>query len=405
VQGRGETIRSLLSGVRRCFVFALLGLTSEAVAQSGAWETRAPMPTPRTLHALAAVNGKLYAVGGGFNLTVEAYDPVTDSWTTRASMPGPPRNQFASAVFNGKIYVIGGVVPPNIPLSLVQVYDPAADTWTTKANMPTPRWGHGVAVVNGELYAIAGSNDFGYPPLVEKYNPTTDSWTTIAGSLMPTQRQDFATAVLDGKIYTIGGFIGHTVVEVYDPATNSWSTKASIPTGKYYFGAVTLGNKIYAIGGSVGMSPTLAENHVYDPVANAWTALSSMPTARGGHGVEVMGGVIHVVGGTPEMVTQLGTHEVFSPILTPQQAIQNLISLLSGLGLAKGLQTSLAAPLNQALAILNDGNPNNDAAVCGKLGAFLNQLGAKDKGAQITAAQAAALRQSAEIAKTSLSCQ
>src|SRR2546430_17672907 len=47
-----------------------------------------------TLFRSGAINGKLYAVGGESNIptptivgSVEAYDPVTDLWTTKAAMP------------------------------------------------------------------------------------------------------------------------------------------------------------------------------------------------------------------------------------------------------------------------------------------------------------------------------
>ena len=41
--------------------------------------------------------------------TVEEYDPATNSWRARSSMP-TPRNHATSGVVNGKIYVIGGRV-------------------------------------------------------------------------------------------------------------------------------------------------------------------------------------------------------------------------------------------------------------------------------------------------------
>jgi hypothetical protein len=52
------------------------------------------MIPPRDLLAVTAVNGRLYAIGGrhdgsyAANLAVnEAYDPATDHWEARASMP------------------------------------------------------------------------------------------------------------------------------------------------------------------------------------------------------------------------------------------------------------------------------------------------------------------------------
>lgn len=59
------------------------------------WRTRASMPTPRLEAGAAVINGKVYVVGGfsGSALTTtEAYDPATDTWTTRADMPTARRS-------------------------------------------------------------------------------------------------------------------------------------------------------------------------------------------------------------------------------------------------------------------------------------------------------------------------
>src|SRR5579863_2703346 len=54
----------------------------------GTWSTKASLPAATDSLAAGVVNGILYAVGGSngavmFN-AVEAYDPSTDSWTTKA---------------------------------------------------------------------------------------------------------------------------------------------------------------------------------------------------------------------------------------------------------------------------------------------------------------------------------
>ena len=52
----------------------------------------APMPTARTYHMTAEVDNKIYAIGGysftgGYLKVVEEYNPSTNTWTTKASMP------------------------------------------------------------------------------------------------------------------------------------------------------------------------------------------------------------------------------------------------------------------------------------------------------------------------------
>ncbi|MEW6609216.1 MAG: kelch repeat-containing protein [bacterium] len=78
-------------------------------------------------------------------------------------------------------------------------------------------------------------------------------WKTKAP--MPTARDSLAAAVLNGKIYAIGGQEGEggkklNVVEEFDPSigpNGTWTTKAPMPTGRYFLAAATLNGKIYAM--------------------------------------------------------------------------------------------------------------------------------------------------------------
>ena len=77
---------------------------------------------------------------------------------------------------------------------------------------------------------------------------------------------------------------------------------------------------------------------------------------------------------------------------------------VDSLSLSNGVANSLAASLNQATALLSDGYPNNDAAVCGNLTAFINKVDAKEQNGQLTTTQADQLRQAAETIKATLGC-
>jgi hypothetical protein len=57
----------------------------------------------------------------------------------------------------------------------------------------------------------------------EKYDPRTNTWTEIPR--MRTGRSSFATAVMDDKIFAIGGFSVHgstSTVEYFDKRANKW---------------------------------------------------------------------------------------------------------------------------------------------------------------------------------------
>lgn len=141
------------------------------------WTARAPMPTARwSLAVVGAPNGKVYALGGyglsgglasgvynpaGFLGTVEEYDPSSDTWTAKASMPTPRAYLTAVAAPDGKIYAIGGFSGPNRTdpsgyLATVEVYDPSTDTWSSGTDLSVARAGLGAAAVGETLYAIGG---------------------------------------------------------------------------------------------------------------------------------------------------------------------------------------------------------------------------------------------------------
>ena len=59
--------------------------------QTNAWTALAPMSTPRSLFAMAAVQGRIYAAGGyagtyGALATAEAFDPHQNRWEAVSPM-------------------------------------------------------------------------------------------------------------------------------------------------------------------------------------------------------------------------------------------------------------------------------------------------------------------------------
>lgn len=173
----------------------------------------------------------------------------------------------------------------------------AGNSWEEKAPMPTGRGYLGVAVVNEKIYAIGGGGSIG---INEVYDPVADNWTTK--SSMPNPTQSFGIAACKGKIYCIGGISSDSTGanRVYDPANNSWETKTSMPTGRYGLLANAVNGKIYCMGGvkllgyNQGVEP-LNVTEVYDPSSNTWTTKSPMPSPEG-YVSAVVDNKIYVIG-------------------------------------------------------------------------------------------------------------
>jgi len=138
---------------------------------------------------------------------VEAYNPVTDQWSRKASLPLSAI--CWSAVLGDKIYSLGWFVACGATFCAqagVYEYDPANDTWAKKADMPTTRTCTSAIAVNDRIYVIGGElggNRIIAVPNVEIYNCNTDKWEQ--GVDLPNARAFQVASVIDGKIYIIGG--------------------------------------------------------------------------------------------------------------------------------------------------------------------------------------------------------
>jgi N-acetylneuraminic acid mutarotase len=174
-----------------------------------------------------------------------------------------------------------------------------AQSWTAMASMPTARTGHVVAMVNNKLYAIGGQLINGTAlNAVEVYDLSTNSWATKAA--LPTARANAAAAVVNGKIYVIGGNTSSgtslKTTEEYDPATNTWTTKTQMPTARTFVAAAAVSNKIYVLGGATSVA-ALKTNEEYDPATNSWTSKTQMATARLFASAQAVNGKVYVLGG------------------------------------------------------------------------------------------------------------
>jgi hypothetical protein len=272
--------------------------------QSGFWASIPPMPTARQEVGVAAVEGRVYVVGG-FDAsgtgrdTLEIFDTRTGQWQAGPSLPVSVHHPNVAAVGN-KIYVAGGYVGPvGLPAATTFELDTDRMTWTQKTDMPTPR-GAGAAVGydRRRLFVFGGERGTSVTDTAV-FNPETNSWSTLAA--MPTPRNHMGAAVVRGKIYVIGGRPGNLDVnEAYDPLTDTWSIKSPMPTGRSGHAVTSLNNFIFTFGGEGNSNSavgTFPQTEGYNPDLDSWTSLPFMTTPRHGIGAAVVGNRIFLPGG------------------------------------------------------------------------------------------------------------
>ena len=109
------------------------------------WNKGTPMLlSKRSRFGAAVLNGKIYVAGGlgacGILKSVECYDPNTNEWQNVQSMQEPRSDVHLAAVL-GKLYAIGD------QSKTVEAYSPDTNTWKYVASMKSSIKNFGVAVL------------------------------------------------------------------------------------------------------------------------------------------------------------------------------------------------------------------------------------------------------------------
>jgi N-acetylneuraminic acid mutarotase len=140
--------------------------------------------------------------GGDFAV----YNTASNQWTTLPALP-TGRNHIAAAAIGGKVYVTGGRLGAGFtsPMTnVLEVYDPVANTWSTRAPMPTIRGGINGIAVSDRLFVWGGEGPDGMFDQHEMYIPALDRWYRLEP--MPVAVHGVTgAAFINGWIHMPGG--------------------------------------------------------------------------------------------------------------------------------------------------------------------------------------------------------
>ena len=178
----------------------------------------------------------------------------------------------------------------------------SSQLWKIYADMPQASY-YNAAVYTDvtatpTVYSVGG--DPTYTSIFE-FDCNTETWSTSSATLNHQARR-LAAAVVDGKIYAIGGMPGSgstalNYCQEYDPVAGTVTDKTAMPTARQFLGAVAWNDTlIYVMGGQSGSS-YYSTIEIYDPANDAWTTATPLPEANRSFACGIAGDIIYVTGG------------------------------------------------------------------------------------------------------------
>lgn len=180
----------------------------------------------------------------------------------------------------------------------------AQNVWESKSDMPTARkeLTDAAAVLDGKIYVMGGTTPAGaISNVFEVYDPGTDTWTAL--SPYPISVWRASLAALDGTIYGMGGyetlnpfpFSPTNKAYSYDPGTDTWSPIQDMISPRGSSSSVILDGKIHLVGGA--NTTALDTHHMYDPGNDMWSSVTNLNQERSGLTSAVVNGNIYAIGG------------------------------------------------------------------------------------------------------------
>jgi hypothetical protein len=202
-------------------------------------------------------------------------------WKNHAAWP-QPRANFAVAAYDGKLYAIGGADASGASAAVDRL-DPAQDQWVSLNEKPTPVTNVQAVTIGGRIFIPGGEGKGGeILSVFEAFDPRNKQWESLPA--LPQARSRYALATFEGKLYLFGGWDGTSArkeVFEYDPASKKWTERAPLPTARSNAGATLVADHIYVIGGE-NAEGALRVNERYDPTSDgdgAWESVVPLPTA------------------------------------------------------------------------------------------------------------------------------
>ncbi|KAM9316462.1 kelch-like protein 30 [Gastrophryne carolinensis] len=211
------------------------------VLNEGLWKPLSPMINPRTNHASASLNGEVYVIGGTLQeaVEVECYDPYSCTWSAVSPALKYVSN-FTAVGCSGKLYIVGSCAVKYNALTL-QCYNPSTDSWSIIASPFIPKYlsSPRCCSLGGAVYLIADNTKKVYLYLLE-----ANLWKKV--QLLHTLHENGGMVAVGSRIYVTGGHWQgmareySVVMESYDSTSDIWTREGDLPNRWMFHGTCAI---------------------------------------------------------------------------------------------------------------------------------------------------------------------
>lgn len=237
---------------------------------------------PRAYHALVAMAGLVYMLGGfdgtQYHSSVRCLDPASSNWRDVAPMYSQ-RCYVSACVNENKIYACGGY-DGRWRLKSTEYYDATKNQWYRLASMVRRRSDAGCDALHGLVYVVGGFDGDHCLCSAERYDPSTNQWTLLPRMSAP--RSGVAVKTLHGNLLAVGGFDGHSRLisgEKYCPVARCWSPIANMYLARSNCTCAVLDDQLFVVGGYNG-NVTIADVECYNDETDHWLDVTDMNVGR-----------------------------------------------------------------------------------------------------------------------------
>ena len=137
------------------------------------WTKIADMYDKRQCFCACSFMNNVYVIGGSFKRPCIEFKTKDNKWRKVASM-NEARTRSACAVYDGRIVVSGGFGRGAI-LNSVEAYDHVSDSWSSMPNMSERRTGHKSVAIKSKLFVVGGLNT----PTCEVFDSTCNKFVLL----------------------------------------------------------------------------------------------------------------------------------------------------------------------------------------------------------------------------------